>query len=300
MNIVSELQVLPLFKGIPEARLSELVKALRSVSKKAGTVLFQPGDSATHFELLASGEVTIEEENSASANSTDANQGGPVKFQLHPLSPLGELGAFTGIPRCTKATATTDIELLSIPVGDLLGFFDKNEDVGFAFTKNLLGLVTDKLGRDRRLLGEMRANIIRTQKGMKHIRELVLESAETETSKPIFETLDGMIDNNRRVNYRVTPTTTYPAHVRMEDGRDVRVMEVSEGYIKLEGKTAELTNSNDFTGVLVMPNAEIVVSGVVHREAAGGVVLKLDAMIDGYKKTLADFVTRVQLLDYVV
>jgi CRP-like cAMP-binding protein len=288
VNIVSDLRALPLFKGIPEARLTELVAAFRPVTKKAGTVLFRPGDLATHFELLAEGEVTIEEE-------------GAVRFQLRPLAPLGELGAFTGLPRSTLATATTDVKLLAIGVGDLLGFFDRHADVGFRFTKNLLEMVTDKVRRDRNLLADMRTNIIRTQKAMKTMRELVLESPETETSKPLFETLDGLIDNNRRVNYRVSPPASFSSHVRRADGSILTVLEVSEGYLKIAGKTKDVAaDPNDWTGVLVTPTNEILVSGAVHREGDDGVVIKLDPMIDDYKRTLDDYVTRVQLLDFVV
>jgi CRP/FNR family cyclic AMP-dependent transcriptional regulator len=288
VSIVTDLRALPLFKGISEAQLTELVAAFRTVTKQAGTVLFKPGDVATSFDLLAKGEVTIEEE-------------GAVRFQLRPLSPLGELGSFTGIPRSTKATATADVELLSIQVGDLLGFFDRHGEVGFAFTKNLLGMVSDKLRRDRNLMGEMRTNIIRTQKAMKQMRDIVLENPETEMSKPIFETLDALIDNNRRANYRVTPPEMFPSQVRLDDGRVVNVMEVSEGFIKLEGTAKSLTgDTNEWTGVFVMPTGEILVSGSVLREGEGGVVMKLDPMIDDYKRQLDDYVTRVQLLDYVV
>lgn len=288
MSIVHDLRALPLFQGISEARLSELVAAFRPVAKTAGTVLFTPGEIATTFDILAKGEVLLEEE-------------GAVRFELREIAPLGELGALTGIPRSTKATATTDVELLAIPVGDLLGFFDRHGEVGFAFTKNLLGLVSDKLRRDRRLLGEMRHNIIRTQKAMKQMRDIVLESPETEMSKPIFETLDALIDNNRRANYRVAPPATFPAQVRLDDGRNVRVMEVSEGFIKLEGTAKALTgDTNEWTGVFCTPTGEVLVSGTVLREGEGGVVMKLDPMIDDYKKLLDDYVTRVQLLDYVV
>lgn len=288
MSIVHDLRALPLFKGISEARLVELVAAFRPVTKQAGAVLFKPGDVATSFDLLANGAVTIEEE-------------GAVRFELRPLSPLGELGSFTGIPRSTKATASTDVELMSIPVGDLLGFFDRHGEVGFAFTKNLLGMVSDKLRRDRSLMGEMRTNIIRTQKAMKQMRDIVLENPETEMSKPIFETLDALIDNNRRANYRVTPPATFPSRVRLGDGRTVSVMEVSEGFIKLEGTAESLTgDTSEWTGVFVMPMGEILVSGTVLREGEGGVVMKLDPMIDEYKARLDDYVTRVQLLDYVV
>jgi hypothetical protein len=49
-----------------------------------------------------------------------------------------------------------------------------------------------------------------------------------------------------------------------------------------------------------MPTGEIVVSGSVVREDANGVVVKLDTMVDEFKKKLDDYTTRLQLLDFVV
>lgn len=288
MTIASSLKSLPLFQGISEVRLGELVSAFKPISHKAGTVIFKAGDVATHFELLTKGEACLEES-------------ATTKFDLRPVSPLGELGALTGIPRSTTATATTDIEILTVPVGDLLGFFDQHADIGLAFYKNLLGVVSDKVRRDRRRLDEMRANIIRTQKTMKQMRETVLAAAETEISKPLFESLDQLIDNNRRANYRVSPAPGYPAQVRLDNGHFARVLEVSEGYLKVEGRTADLTADPSYwAGVLVMPSAEILVSGTVVREDSAGVVVKLDTLVEEFKAKLDDYSVRLQLLDYVV
>jgi hypothetical protein len=147
----------------------------------------------------------------------------------------------------------------------------------------------------------MRSNIIRTQKAMKVMREQVLDAQETEISKPLYETLDTLIQNNRRANYRVTPTPTYPATIRLDDGRTANLLEVSEGYVKVEGKAEDVARDPSFwTGVLVTPNDEFLVSGTVVREGEGGVVVKLDTLIDDYKTRLDDYVTRVQLLDFVV
>jgi CRP-like cAMP-binding protein len=288
VTIVNSLKSLPLFQGISENRLNELVAAFRKVTHKAGTVLFKAGDLATHFELLTKGEVALEESPT-------------TRFELRPVSPLGELGALTGIPRSTTATATTDVELLAVPVGDLLGFFDQNADIGLAFYKNLLTIVSDKVRRDRCRLDDMRANIIRTQKAMKQMRETVLAAAESDISKPVFESLDQLIDKNRRANYRVSPTPGYAAQVRLDNGHLARVVEVSEGYLKVEGKTADLTSDPSYwAGVLVMPTAEILVSGTVLREDAGAVVVKLDTLVDEFKAKLDDYTTRLQLLDFVV
>jgi hypothetical protein len=150
-------------------------------------------------------------------------------------------------------------------------------------------------------MDEMRANIIRTQKAMKVMRDQLLEAPETDISKPLYETLDTLIQNNRRANYRVMPTASYPATVRLDDGRMVKLLEVSEGYVKVEGTATDVARDPSFwTGVLVTPNDEFLLSGTVVREGEGGVVVKLDTLIDEYKAQLDDYVTRVQLLDFVV
>jgi hypothetical protein len=147
----------------------------------------------------------------------------------------------------------------------------------------------------------MRTNIVRTQKAMKELREVVLAAPETEISKPVFEMLDANIDKNRRANYRVSPAPSYPAHVRLEDGRKLGLMEVSEGYVKVAGKAKDVAADPSFwTAVLVVPKSELLLSGTVVREGEGGVVVKLDKLIDEYKLTLDDYTTRVQLLDFVV
>ncbi len=238
--------------------------------------------------MLSKGVVSLEESKT-------------TRFDLHAVAPLGELGALTGIPRSTTATAETDVEVLSIPIGDLLGFFDMHAEIGFAFYKNLLEVVSDKVRRDRQRLEDMRSNIIRTQKAMKTMREAVLSAPETSISKPIFESLDRLIDNNRRANYRVAPTPSFPAHVKLESGHLARVLELSEGHLKVEGKASDLTNDlNYWAGVLVMPTAEILVSGTVIREGGGSVVVKLDTLVDEFKTKLDDYTVKVQLLDYVV
>lgn len=297
MTIVQDLRSLPLFQGIPEDRLGQLVDAFRVVKHPSGTVLFAAGETATKFEILTKGEVVIEE---TVANGTPSAAAG-TRLTLKNLAPLGELGALTGLPRSTTATATSDVEVLSVGIADLLGFFDKNADLGLHFYKNLLSLVSDKIRRDRSRLDDMRTNLVRTQKAMKKMRETIEEAEESSISKPLYETLDQLINNNRRGNYRVSPTPSYPAHVRLDDGKTVPVLELSEGYMKVEGKTADIASDPKFwTGVLVVPTDEIVLSGSILREADNGVVVKLDTPIDEFKAKLDNYTTRVQLLDFVV
>jgi CRP/FNR family cyclic AMP-dependent transcriptional regulator len=284
----SDLHAVPLFRGIPDERLTELLAAFERIKRKQNDVLFAAGDVPERFELLVKGEVAIEEE-------------GAARFLLRPVAPIGELGSLTGLPRSTTARATTDVEILSLPVATLLSFFESHATIAFAFYRNLLGVVSDKVRRDRRRMGEMRDNIIRTQKSMKAMREMLLAGQETELSKPLFEQLEDMIQNNRRANYRVSPTAAYAAKVRLDDGKLLPVIEVSQGYLKLDGKTEQLTKDPSFwAGVLVLPTDEILVSGSIVRQATDGVVVKLDTLVDEYKAKLDDYTTKLQLLDFVV
>jgi CRP/FNR family cyclic AMP-dependent transcriptional regulator len=146
----------------------------------------------------------------------------------------------------------------------------------------------------------MRANLIRTQKRMKELRELVLASRETEISKPVFEVIDDLIEHNRRSHYRVTPRPALPADVRMDDGSSVRLIELCEGYLKLDLHATAWPKGAEWAGVLCLPSGEIMVSGRVLRSGPDGVVMQLDLLIDAYKAAMFDYITRLQMLDFVI
>jgi hypothetical protein len=56
----------------------------------------------------------------------------------------------------------------------------------------------------------------------------------------------------------------------------------------------------DWSGVLVTPGGEVPVSGKVDAADAAGALIKLDLFIDQYAAVLRDYLTRVQMLDFVV
>jgi CRP/FNR family cyclic AMP-dependent transcriptional regulator len=88
--------------------------------------------------------------------------------------------------------------------------------------------------------------------------------------------------------------------VRLEDGTHVRVLELSDGYLKLELPAAAWARDAEWSAVLVLPSREILVSGRVVRAGADGVVMKLDLLIDEYASALQDYLTSLQMLDYIV
>jgi CRP-like cAMP-binding protein len=251
---------------------------------RAGEVLFREGDLPSELVLLVEGEVELSEAREP-------------KIRVRSPALLGELGAMTGTPRNTTAVAINDAVLLQAETSKLAALFARSSEVALVFYRSLLGVVGDKVRRDRARAEDMRANIVRTQKRMKELRDVVLAAPETPISQPVCEALDELIERNRRAHYRVTPLESHPASVRI-DGRTVRVVELSEGYLKLDGAAA-LAVGTETSGVLVLPQREIPVSGKVARVGADGILVKLDLLIDEYQGALLGYVTQLQLLDIV-
>ena len=54
------------------------------------------------------------------------------------------------------------------------------------------------------------------------------------------------------------------------------------------------------SGVLVLADTEIPISGKVHRAQGNKITIELDLLIDEYTATLEGYLTRAQLLDVLV
>jgi len=187
-----------------------------------------------------------------------------------------------------------------IGVAELTQFFEKHGDVAFPFYHNLLGIVTDKVRRDTRRLDEMRANLIRTQKAMKKLLETVLESEETPLSKTVCETLEDLIEHNRRVHYLVEPARSLASSVRLDGGGIAEVLELSATLLRITRPASLPAVGTHWSGVLVTPAGEVPVSGTVDTADATAVLIKLDLFIEQYASVVRDYLTRVQMLDFVV
>ncbi len=282
----AELRHLPLFSALTDEQLEQLHASLTTRKVKKGETLFREGDRPEQLSLLVDGEIQL----------TEANE---PQLLLRPLAPIGELGALTGLPRNTTAVATADSELLEIRTAALTDLFARSSELAAAFYRALLGVVSEKVRRDKLRVDDMRGNIIRTQKAMKELRELVLASEETPLSQPLCDKLDELIEHNRRSHYRVEPVEGHSAKVRVSSGHEIEVTELSEGYLKL-ARDARLEPGSEWTMVLVLPAREIPVSGKVERLGDDGALFKLDPLIEEYRAALLGYLTQLQLLDLVV
>jgi CRP-like cAMP-binding protein len=281
----SELRTIPLFQGFGDADLKAIGGLFAQVEADPKRPLFDVAEPATTFYVLTKGEVVLD-------------RPGDDVFRLYPTALIGELGALTGLPRSTRATVTPGSVLWALPAQKIQDHLAKHQELGVRFLVNLLSVVADKVHRDQRRIADMRGNLIATQKELKRLRELVLETVETPLSAPVHDTLDKLITHNRRVNYRVEPPPALAATVRLDVGV-AQVADISRTHISLNlpNGVQPPAVGTWVSGVASLAGTEIPISGRVHRNAGRKLTIELDLMIDEFVAALEGYLTRVQLLD---
>lgn len=276
----------PLFQGIDESGLMGLGEVFERYEAEAGEVLFATGDYASHVYLLVEGSIALQED-------------GRTHIELQPVSLIGELGAMTGLTRRVTAMAIEDSVLLRAAGEELMAFFMRNSQVAIAFYQNLLGMTADKVRRDERRIDDMRRNIISTQKSLKRLRNIILESPDTVVSAPAHDMLEALIHQNRRANYSVEPPSALPANVRLSDGTAWPVVSMSRQHVVVPAGAAH-PGDTDWNAVLVLAGVELPISGRVEDGEEGTNRVELDLLIDEYSEFLEDYLTQAQLLDIVL
>ncbi len=280
----SDLRTIPLFRGFSDEALAELGGLFTRLIVDESVPLFDIGEPATAMYLLTQGEVLLEQPSEV--------------FRLSPPAIIGELGALATLPRSTRATVAPGSTVWALPAARLQGYLAEHQERGVHFLVNLLGVCAEKMHRDQTRMADMRQNLIRTQKELKRLRELVLETVETPLSAPVHDTLDQLIAHNRRVGYRVEPPPSYTARLRV-DGGTAEVISLSRTQLTLRAPAPLPDGATWCSGVLELAGTEIPVSGSVNR-TDGKVTIVLDLLIDANAAILEGYLTRVQLHDILV
>lgn len=281
----SDLRTIPLFRGFDDDALAELGGMFTRLVVDGAVPIFDIGDPSTALYLLTQGEVVLEQPNDD-------------VYRIAPPALLGELGALASLPRSTRATVAPGSTVWALTAVKLQAYLSSHQERGSQFLISLLGVVAEKMHRDQIRMTDMRGNLIRTQKELKRLRELVLDTVETPLSAPVHDTLDQLIAKNRRVGYRVEPPPALASRLRL-DGGIAQVTSLSRTQLTLASPAPLPDSATWCSGVLDLAGTEIPVSGTVVR-GDDLLTLVLDLLIDDHVAILEGYLTRVQLLDILV
>jgi CRP-like cAMP-binding protein len=283
----AELHGIPLFGGFSDEDVQRLGELFEPVGANEGEILFAQGEAARAFYILLAGEVSLRQDERE-------------VYLLKPPCLIGELGATTGILRHCRAVVGPKAVLRRIDSARLHDFCSQNPDIGLAFYRGLLASAAEKIAHDQRRSAEMREHIIVTQKEMKSLRDFILESSDSPISRRVHDALEGLIQQNRRANYRVEPPPPLAAHLRLDDGRLASVVDISRTHVNARLTGALPAQGCEIAGVLVLAGPEIPVSGRVLRVQGDRIVLVLDLLLDEFVAVLEGYLARVQMFDFLV
>lgn len=281
-----ELKKIPLFRDLSDEQRRQLVELFHPVGV-TGT-LFSPGDEAKALYLLRKGTVTL-------------SRDGDDDRHLKPLALIGELGALTGGRRTSQATVKAGCELWAAQRRELIPALERHPGLSAKIHASCVAVTAEKIERDQKRISDMRRNLMRTQRGMKELLQFVLESQDTTISDRVHTVLSELIRQNRRVNYRVSPPPVMQSYFTLDTPDQFPVVEISRTHFSYKTAPNTLPSPGTrVTGVLGLSGPEIPVQGLILRTIDRRVDVKLDMLVDSYIHELEGYLTRVQMLDYLV
>ena len=119
----------PLFAGLPPARLEAAMRAARPIAVQAGEVVIRQGDEADRFYVIVEGEVEVSQRPQEGGAERVLRGMGAADF-------FGEIGLLSAVPRTATVTAVRDSRLLALERDD----FHELVSAGPGLTYRLLDL----------------------------------------------------------------------------------------------------------------------------------------------------------------
>lgn len=283
----SLVQEVPLFAGFEEEDLRDLLGIFQRQTFDRGESVSEPGEPSRFLRVLISGRLSVQDET------------GEV-MHICPPAPVGELNALAGEAHSLAVVATESASLLAAPAEALQAYLLARPQMSMVLHQNLLQFASVKMSRDRRRLREMRSNIVKTQHAMKRMRAALSTGEDTPLHAELFDELEQLIEQNRKIHYLVEPSRIVPTEVHLSDGAIRKVTALSPEWLHLSNPSPELSAGQEFRATLRMNRAEIPVSGRVVRVDSKEARVNLDELIPEYRSSLQDHLAKVQLFDTVL
>lgn len=114
---------LPVFAGVPEARLASAFSRAEQIVVPSGTTVIRQGDPADRFYVILEGTFDVDR--------AETPGGAPARLRtMGPDEVFGEIGLLTGAPRSATVTAQSDARLLALGAADFLALVASAAEVG--------------------------------------------------------------------------------------------------------------------------------------------------------------------------
>jgi len=121
---VEFLRATPLFQGLSDEELREVVVILREENQRGGAALFRSDETCNELYLIRNGFVRL------------LDPDGSVLATLGPGSLLGEAEFLRGLAHNTSAMAATDVQMWALPDANLRNLLQRHFNIGVKLSQN--------------------------------------------------------------------------------------------------------------------------------------------------------------------
>lgn len=142
------MDTLPILDGLTNEQFDSILEICTRKILDKNAVVYKEGDASRDMYILTEGVLLV-------------SLWGKEIGRVFPVSPVGEMGLFTGERRSADVTAMTDCTLLQIKEEDLFTLLAKDKDLHIRFLEGMLKDMSSKLRLANELIAKQRAKLDR-------------------------------------------------------------------------------------------------------------------------------------------
>lgn len=135
-EMLEKLRGVPLFAGLSDKELKDVLGRAREVSHSGGGSLTEEGSSGVGFHLILEGTATV-------------TQGDEVRRTLGPGDYFGEISLIDGKPRSATVTPDGDLRTLSLAAWNFAPLLERHPSMARAMLLGLCGHLRSAESRGR-------------------------------------------------------------------------------------------------------------------------------------------------------
>ena len=146
-----------LFQYLPDERIGMLLDQCSKLTLEEGDILCRQGEISDALYILVFGKLGVRMETSS-----------PVAF-IDPVSTIGEMGVFTGMPRSATVQAFLRSGVLKLKSDDIHTLIDGDPGVGVTILSRVIGILSDRLSSGNIRISEIQKYLVDIDQEDDHI-----------------------------------------------------------------------------------------------------------------------------------
>jgi CRP-like cAMP-binding protein len=165
-QFVAAVKRIPLFEGLTADQAMVLLRACERRPVKLGEAICSFGDQSAEMFILLSGALSVR-----------SNKGFQIA-RIAPVSPVGEMGIFTGEPRSATVVCSEDSTFLVLAKGHLQHLLRRHPDIELIVSRRLIGILSQRIRDANQELSHLRDVIADQEAGVKAAQDEELEGPD--------------------------------------------------------------------------------------------------------------------------